>query len=206
MTDVDAVVRSVPAHGFLYAKVPVANVMDVRRLTDVGFAVVDVNVTLQHDDSPPRPLPADVEIVEAEKHHELPLLDIAGSSFRHSRFHLDPGLPRALADHVKREWLRSCLEGARGDALLCAVVEGRAAGFLAALAPPDAAVIDLIAVDDQGRGIGGALVSAFVERYAGTRPVLRVGTQIANVHSLRLYNRHGFRVESAAYVLHLHRA
>lgn len=195
-----------PAGAFAFARVPVADVTRVRELTRRGFSVVDVGVTLRHEREEPRGGGGQVEVVEAAADHADRLLAIAGSCFRYSRFHLDPSIPDELADRVKREWVRSYVEGRRGSALLAAVAGGRPLGFLAVLGAGDACVIDLIGVDaaEQRRGVGGALVSAFVDRYASAAPALQVGTQIANVPSLRLYERHGFRVESAAYVLHLH--
>jgi ribosomal protein S18 acetylase RimI-like enzyme len=81
------------------------------------------------------------------------------------------------------------------------------AGFLAVALSGEAAVIDLVGVAPhmQSRGLGSALVQAFVSRWRSKAQVLRVGTQIANVASLRLYQRCGFWLEDARYVLHCHR-
>jgi ribosomal protein S18 acetylase RimI-like enzyme len=189
--------------GLYYAKVPTERTDQVRELEDAGLHVVDVNVTLSRDGAAPsqaeganvRPLgPADADAV----------LEIAGSCFRYSRFHLDPFIPRETADRVKREWVASYVAGRRGEELLVAHANGRPAGFLAVLGDRDARVIDLVGVaeDRSGRGIGSALVAAFIERHGAAASELRVGTQIANVPSLSLYARFGFRVASSAYVLH----
>jgi ribosomal protein S18 acetylase RimI-like enzyme len=65
-------------------------------------------------------------------------------------------------------------------------------------------VIDLIAVatDAHGRGAGSALTAAFAGLYTGMPRV--VGTQIANVPSIRLYTKLGFALARSQYVLHLH--
>ena len=67
------------------------------------------------------------------------------------------------------------------------------------------AVIDLVAVatEAHGRGAGSALTAAFANRYRGM-PRL-VGTQIANVPSIRLYSKLGFQLAKSSYVLHLHK-
>jgi ribosomal protein S18 acetylase RimI-like enzyme len=57
----------------------------------------------------------------------------------------------------------------------------------------------------QGRGVGSALVQAFVSRWRSKAKSLRVGTQISNAPSLRLYQRCGFWFQDAQYVLHAHR-
>ena len=190
-----------------YAKVPVEATEEGLALTARGFAVVDVNVTLTLralsalDDS------SVVDVAPARSEHREALSDIAGSCFRYSRFHLDPLIPNELAHRVKREWVMSYLGGHRGVELLVAVDRDKPIGFLAVIATGNARVIDLVGVSPnaQRKGVGTALVTAFVERHAPVAEELRVGTQIANVPSLRLYERLGFSVTSAAYVLHLHK-
>lgn len=198
---------------FAFAKLGADQVSACHRLVDVGFRVVDVSVTLEM--APHAVQSSDVsaaEIVQldrCESHaaSRHPLAEVAGECFRFSRFHLDPDFPNALADEIKRQWIVNYLSGGRGDRLFAARVEGRWAGFLASLVTPDGtAVIDLIGVgsDFQGRGLGGHLIAAFQQAYAGAANVLRVGTQVANAPSLRLYQKQGFRPVQSAYVLHWH--
>jgi len=185
-------------------KVPAEDVVTGAALAEAGFRVVDVNVTLERrgdvcaSGAPVAPATA--------SQHEA-LLEIAGSCFRYSRFHLDPLIPREVADRVKREWVRSYVEGRRGIELLASADGQRPNGFLAVLEAPDGArVIDLVGVapDTQRQGIGKALVVEFVRRHADGARTLRVGTQAANIPSLRLYEKLGFRTVSAAFVLHRH--
>ena len=106
--------------------------------------------------------------------------------------------------------LTDCLGGLRGDEVIVAVDEGLAAGFLAAKKDVESArtlaTIDLVGVapSHQRRGIGEALVLAFMAAWRGRSQALRVGTQAANTASIRLYERCGFRFSSATYVLHAH--
>jgi GNAT superfamily N-acetyltransferase len=192
------------APGFYWAKVGVDDVARVNELEGAGFRVVDVNVTLTRGASPATHIAGGVEVARRE-HHEA-LAEIAGSCFRTSRFHLDPEIADDRADDVKREWIRSYSRGERGVELLAALDGDRPVGFLAVLESGRARVIDLVGVarDAQRRGVGSALVAAFVERHAPHADELRVGTQIANVPSLHLYAAHGFLVDSASYVLHRH--
>jgi len=192
--------------GLYFAKIPVADPTPLRALTAQGFVVVDVNVTYAHAREV-EPREAEIGVEPARPEHHDALAEIAGSCFRYSRFHLDPEIPDELADRVKSEWLRSYGRGDRGVELLAALDDGRPVGFLAVLADRDKRVIDLIGVarGSQGRGVGTALVSAFVARHGPGASALRVGTQIANGPSIRLYERCGFAFAGAAYVLHLHR-
>lgn len=195
---------------FYYVKVDARDTRTVQTLGGAGLAIVDVNVTL---DRAPGLAPAgsgavDVHDVRAEEHAAV--LDIAGRAFQFSRFHLDPLVPRALAHRVKREWIANYLRGGRGERLLVATIDGRPVGFLAVLAAEVdgklARVIDLVAVapEAQGLGAGTALVSAFVRVAGAVSDRLRVGTQVANATSIRLYQRLGFQIVHSAYVLHLH--
>jgi ribosomal protein S18 acetylase RimI-like enzyme len=212
-----APVTSVSAHmtsqarAMYFARVDIERVSRVRELSAIGFAVVDTTLTFERavgreEDAAPggiavrSHLPAD----------ESALLAVAGSSFRWSRFHLDPAIPRAIADAVKRQWIASYLAGRRGDRLWVATVDDVPVGFNAVLASVEdgrrLAVIDLIAtaISHRSRGVARALIGHFFATYAERAEAFRVGTQAANVPSVRLYEDLGFRLFRAAHVLHLH--
>lgn len=188
--------------GFYFAKVATDRAVDVRALSRLGFAVVDTNVTFEL--AREVPLASDVEVGELQAAEADAVLDIAGSAFRYSRFHLDPQIDDALAHRIKREWINNYVLGKRGDALLVARLGGKPAGFLAALVSHGTAVIDLVAVatDAVGKGVGSALTAAFAQRYRGMSRL--VGTQVANVPSIRLYSKLGFVLARSHYVLHHH--
>jgi len=193
-----------------YARVPSDDLGRLLELVSTGLYVVDVNITLSRLGPAPQGESASAGVGEFEEADRDALLDIAGTCFRYSRFHLDPAIPNEIAHAVKREWIRSYVEGRRGVQLLVARDRERPLGFLAVAASEldgmHMRIIDLIGVatEEQGRGIGRALVSAFVEENAGKCDELRVGTQVANVSSLRLYEALGFSAVGSSYVLHLH--
>lgn len=209
---VDEVRAHARAHAaaFYYAKIDAGDPRTVHALGGAGFSVVDVNVTLDRAPDPASPGPASVDVHDVRPAEHAAVLDIAGRAFQYSRFHLDPLIPRSLAHRVKREWIANYLRGGRGERLLVATVAGRAVGFLAILAAEIdgklARIIDLVAVapEAQGLGAGTALVSAFVRVASAGSDRLRVGTQVANATSLRLYTRLGFQIVHSAYVLHRH--
>ena len=215
---------------FYFAKIPTDRVAEVEQLTRLGFVVVDTNVTFEYTDDDtqyvveaiamPRTATLDMRKpggrageskldhlnIGAIKPSEVDaLLEIAGTAFRYSRFHLDPQIDNALAHRIKREWIRNYVLGKRGAGLLVAREHDKPIGFLAHLVARGAAVIDLIAVatDAHGRGAGSALTAAFAGLYAGMPRI--VGTQIANVPSIRLYTKLGFALARSQYVLHAHR-
>lgn len=197
--------------GYYFAKVDTADVKTTKELLQAGFFVADVNVTFAVAPADvvfaPSPtvdvgaLPTGATTTKEE------VLAVAHDSFRFTRFHLDPLVSKGTADLVKKEWVRNYAEGKRGDHLFVATAGGRAVGFLAALKSHDGttAIIDLIGVHAtaQRQGVGRTMITRFAEHYRDTKELL-VGTQVANIPSVKLYESMGFRLKSSQYVLHLH--
>jgi GNAT superfamily N-acetyltransferase len=137
---------------------------------------------------------------------------IAGSAFRYSRFHLDPQIPKSLADKVKAVWAGNWFAGQRGDGMVVAEDAGQVAGFLQLLwSGEQCLVIDLVAVRPQSarKGLSRAMIG--FAQANGTGDARRaagmiVGTQAANVPSVRLYESLGFRLRQTKFVLHHHGA
>ena len=198
-----------------YTKVDTDQNIILNDFQAVGMQVVDVNVTLEQSAHEPYPKlkvtetqDGRISIVSARDVPCDALLKIAKNSFKHSRFHSDPLIDNQLADQTREAWLKSYLDGVRGDQLFAAVKNGSVAGFLAATFDPDqrVAVIDLMAVGSEfrGTGVGHQLVITFVEHYASRCDVYRVGSQIVNQPAIRLYHKCGFNYAKSAYVLHKH--
>jgi len=193
-----------PGAAFCFAKIPEPDAASCAALAAAGFRRVDTQVTLERGAEPAPAARADVRLAEPRDRDAV--LDIAGSCFRHSRFHQDARIGLQAAHAMKRAWMANCLDGRRGAEVLLAIERGRPTGFLAVLLAQGAAIIDLIGVASQSqrRGIGAALVDAYIERWRGRAAVLRVGTQDSNVPSLRLYEGRGFRVVGRSSVWHGH--
>ncbi|MGE0392411.1 MAG: N-acetyltransferase family protein [Vicinamibacterales bacterium] len=200
------------ARALHYTRVPTTAVGTVRDLTRLGFGVVDISMTFEREPSTDVGEAADgaVEVGDAREDEGEALAEIAASSFSFSRFHSDPDIEPGVAASVKREWVRSYATGRRGRRLLVARVDGHPAGFLAELAVEregrSVGVIDLVGVGVpwQRRGVGRTLVARWVTSCVGQYASLRVGTQAANVPSIRLYEGLGFRLLSSEFVLHAH--
>lgn len=196
-----------PNRAFYYAKVPVESVAQATALANAGFRNVDVNVVFERE--PARQPSSDGEILvrDFQLADQTATLEIAHTAFVYSRFHLDPFIPNELANRIKREWVANYIRKQRGERLLVAEVDGEIAGFLALLETPDhTCAIDLIGVANnmQGRGVGRSMVQYHVHEAVGKYPRLMVGTQIANIPSMRLYENCSYHILSAAYVYHAH--
>jgi len=193
---------------FATAKVAAAETAEVDNLQTLGFRVIDMALTLDARRVAARAASAGVRFALPQDRAKVE--EIAGSAFRFSRFHLDPRVPRALADKVKASWAGNWFAGKRGDGMVVAQDErGAVAGFLQLLWAGEELVIDLIAVrNDAGRrGFASAMIAFAQAEGTGDarRPrAMLVGTQAANIPSLRLYESLGFRMREAKFVLHHH--
>jgi ribosomal protein S18 acetylase RimI-like enzyme len=200
---------------FYYAKVDTKHIEVVRQLGSAGLYVVDVNVTFSIDVKVPSSgsVPGEtaaLSIREVEDVDHDAVLKIAGTCFRYSRFHLDPLVPLAVANRIKRDWIESYIKKRRGERLFAALKNNMPVGFLAVIESSTNGrpgyTIDLIGVapDSQGQGIGRALTLFFIDHYQERATHLRVGTQAANIPSMRLYQKLGFFVSQTQYVMHGH--
>ena len=190
--------------GFYYARVPATDVSAVHELSALGFRPVDTGMTLEGKVAPAARSEQD-SVREARPGDRSGVTALARRGFSQSRFHLDPDIPKSLADEIKAQWAGNYFAGKRGDHMIVCEAGGEIAGFLQLLDGADGTlVIDLVAVDAAHRGHG--LGTAMIRKAAGLsrNGRMRVGTQAANTGSLNLYENLGFRTVASAYLMHLH--
>ncbi|MBN1107051.1 MAG: GNAT family N-acetyltransferase [Deltaproteobacteria bacterium] len=190
---------------FAYAKAGTGEHEKLAILEGMGFRLIDTNITMEKKCSPQTgsgsakdvrfAMPGDREAVRA----------IAKESFVFSRFHLDPMIDKETADCIKAGWVENYFYGKRGDSLVVGDLGSGLGGFLLLLHSATDLVIDLIAVAEGSRrkGLAGAMI-AFAERQIPGFERILVGTQVANIPSIRLYEKLGFRFHAASYVFHFH--
>lgn len=190
---------------FVSAKVAADKIAEASLLQDIGFRMIDTALTFEGAPAPT----VDPRVRFARPEDRAAVVRIAGTSFVHNRFHLDPLVPDALANKIKAAWAENFFTGARGGGMVVAEQEGAVVGFLLLLWADDVLVIDLIAVAPQAarRGLAGAMIGFAASNGSGDvrRPqAMRVGTQAVNVPSVRLYESLGLRLTQAQLVLHHH--
>ena len=129
---------------------------------------------------------------------------LAAAAFHSDRFHRDPMISTETADRLKAEWAGNFFVGKRGTDLFVWEVEGRIAAFLLAAVTPDEFLIDLIAVDarNRGEGIAKELVRQMIEQTSDPSVLVRVGTQVDNLSSIRTYLALGLKFAGSRYVFH----
>ncbi len=186
---------------FCYVKIPESEPHQSETLEAAGFTRVETLLT--YEKQPSGNGIADPHLREARPTDRERVKQIAGCSFRFSRFHVDPGFGQGAGDRIKEAWAENFFRGVRGDRMLVAEESGNLAGFILLLEKPEGAVVDLIAVDPafQGKGVGTALLLGAEAK--GRR--ISAGTQQANLASCRLYQKCGYTVEKSECVFHLHR-
>ena len=191
---------------FAYAKVPTDALAALGKLETFGFRLVDTNVVFEKPVSRVAQGRCGHSIGFAAPEDRVGAVALAARAFKFSRFHQDPAIGNDTANRIKSEWGANFFRGVRGEHMVVARNGGKVSGFLQLLVSGDGVLtIDLIGVDASARGRGvGAAMSAFAEREIPGVKTIRVGTQVANVPSIRLYERLGFRLVSAQYVLHYH--
>ena len=189
---------------FVDAKVAADDTAALLRLQDVGFAVMDTNVQFTR---PAGALPQGTSPVRAAAaRDEAAVRALAAEAFVYDRFHRDPAVGYKAASRLKAEWAGNYFAGKRGDRMIVAEDDTGLCGFLQLLRAKDGGtVIDLVAVAERSRGKGAARAMIALAANTPDTGALRVGTQIANLPSIALYESLGFQRISASHVLHLHK-
>ncbi len=200
----NALSKLLEAGAFVTAKVSTEDIQIVGQLESIGFRLVDTAVTLETEILGHAPLSA-VTVREARTEDRLIVEELARSSFRFTRFHLDPCVDRKIASEIKAQWAGNFFRGERGDFMVIAEHAGEICGFCQLLLHDEkqTLTIDLIAVGQAHRGVGAATAMIFfTPPSCGPLKRRQVTTQVANIPSLRLYEKAGYRVARSHYVLH----
>lgn len=196
---------------FIEARVDVTDSESLARLQDLGFVVIDCNMTLELEaneaflDEHPRARSSRIRFATVEDENGVRTL--ARESFEYNRFRRDPRISNEIANTIKEEWAANFFVGARGEWMVVAEDGGEIVGFLQLMrAGQDILLIDLVAVASQAqrRGVARLMISFALRNCIKQPGGMRVGTQLSNQGSLRLYESMGFRLHSVVYLLHLH--
>lgn len=190
---------------FIYTKVPVTALNCIHGLEDSGFRMIDTNIVFQRRIRKKKSVSSNTDIRFSRMEDKEGIGHLAGKNFKYSRFHLDPVIEDRVANTIKAQWAMNYFTGDRGDNMIVSEKDGRIRGFLQLLYSDDVLVIDLIAVSKEYRNknIASQMIN-FAERSLDGFEHIRVGTQAANIPSVRLYEKLGFRMNDVKYLLHYH--
>lgn len=192
---------------FMFSKVQPHKIEQICFLEKHHFNLIDTNIIFEKKIKPFFRKSKDYDVRFALPEDELQTMDLASRSFTYSRFHLDSAITNQKANALKKEWAGNFFKNKRGDAMVLAISEGNVVGFLQLLydIPEATLLIDLIGVDSKYRRIGVASsMISFAEAYCGDFKNIRVGTQLANIPSIKFYQNNGYKLLSSNYVFHYH--
>ena len=88
--------------------------------------------------------------------------------------------------------------------MVLALLNNKPVGFLQLIIKNKELIIDLIGVDKiaQGRGVASSMIQFASKNIK--RSCIKVGTQIGNLPSIKLYQKLGFVLTESDYVFHYH--
>ena len=132
--------------------------------------------------------------------------NLAIQSGAHSRFNMDPQIPREKFVLLYRTWIRKSLAHEMADEVFVIRDSDHAAGMVTVKHNQNRGDIGLIAVDSmyRGRGYGTLLVRAsqiyFINRGCHTTQVV---TQKENLQACRLYESCDYTIDRVEYLYHI---
>lgn len=193
--------------GFAFCKVTPDQVEAIQGLENLGFRLIDTNVsfsktTLANETTA---MAEGYAVAFAQPQDHEATREVGATAFEYTRFHLDPQISNETADQLKGQWAANFFVGKRGDRMILAKCGDKVAGFLQVLVRNETLIIDLIATakNHRKKGLARAMMSFAESQIPGINEVI-VGTQMANIPSIRLYQRMGFQFKEGKYVFHWH--
>lgn len=190
---------------FIWSKIKVDDVEKLICLQKLGFYLVDTNIEFSLSKEMVPKKSSNVRFARAND--EIAVRSIAKNAFKYDRFHRDPNISDNIASKIKEEWAGNFFSGKRGKWMVVVEKNSVIVGFLQIIeGNNDKIIIDLIAVDEKSRGKGLAreMISFMYLNCLKKNGIIKVGTQISNTSSIKLYLDLGFFINSAYYVVHMH--
>jgi ribosomal protein S18 acetylase RimI-like enzyme len=184
--------------GIISTKISLENTRVVNQLINNGFNIIEILAQFKQISPPTKTYHNSFEIELAQQADKEQVIAIANEVFTFSRFHKDSKISKIIAHKIKAEWVSNYFNGLRGTCMFVSKDEGIINGFILLIDN----VIDLIGVKSSHarQGIASKLI-AFANEQVG---MLVAGTQLENRNSVGLYQKNGFVLENASYVLHKH--
>lgn len=195
-----------PGELFIWSKIPVDDIERLICLQRLGFYIVDTNI--QFSSSEKISCKDNTNLRFAKANDELEVRAIAKNAFEYNRFYADPNISNNIACKIKEEWVGNFFLGERGKWMIVVEENSKIIGFVQLISKnQNTIIIDLIAIDKKSRGKGLAkeMISYAYENCLNKDGIIEVGTQIANTPSIKLYSKLSFHMNSASYVLHMHK-
>jgi translation elongation factor EF-1beta len=179
-------------------------------LQKAGFRFIDLSLSIQYEN---------LKDILAKSSCELSLgpatlgeveilVEMAGCSFRHGRYHLDPFVPRSLADQRYRDWLNRCLNPENPQRVLAVKHEDTLCGFSVVECRGSVGYLHLHAIDSKWRGkkLGTEMILQSLRHLhdLGSQAVV-TKISASNLRAVNIHSRLNGHFITAEYLLHWHR-
>ena len=191
---------------FIFFKITTDNITVWKSLEKEGFTLIDTNIKLRLDSRKSEKIfnHEQIKTSFAKQKHKSAIGEIAKNNFIYSRFHIDPLIDNDIANQIKQEWVENYFDGKRGDKMITALKDNKPVGFLQLIISGEELLIDLIGVDKsvQGKGVATGMIYYAMDNIQHS--FMKVGTQIGNIPSIKLYQNLGFCISSSEYIFHYH--
>ncbi|MEN9807777.1 MAG: hypothetical protein RL756_2297 [Pseudomonadota bacterium] len=188
---------------------PAASRVDAEMMSDLGGTLVDQKTTYVVDLIAQQDMTANADTSIAPVKATTSVSDLeslAVQAGEHSRFAVDPRIPRERFEALYRAWIHQALNQQGSGEVLINGENDRASGMITCGNKNGRGDIGLLAVDasQRGKGLGAKLVRAaqrwFLQK--GFR-VGQVVTQGSNRAACDLYSRCGYRVDTVEFFYHI---
>ena len=178
-------------------------------LQQAGFCFIDLSLRVLYenfniDSVSNRPM---LSVVPATPEEVDVVVEMAGGSFQHGRYHQDISIERSLADQRYRDWVRRCLDPENPQEILVVKFEDSICGFSIVERKENHGYLHLHAIDSKWRGrkFGAEMVMQSIN-YLHNLGVESIGTRISasNLKTLNMHSRLKGQFTAADLLLHWH--
>ncbi|MHC5000071.1 MAG: GNAT family N-acetyltransferase [Planctomycetota bacterium] len=192
------------------ASIPAMQVEMSSLLQKAGFRLIDTALSVRYDNL------GDLAENNAKRLSLAPvvpsemefLIEMAGISFYHGRYHMDPCLPNTLANKRYIDWLNRCLSPDNPQQILAAKIGDTLCGFSVVGCKDSEGYLHLNAIDAkwQGKKLGSEVILQSL-RYLYNLGAKSVETKISasNLRAINMHARLNGRFISVDRLMHWHR-
>jgi hypothetical protein len=191
------------------ASIPAEQIQTSLLLQRAGFYVIDIALSVRYDNLQDilQNKSQRLSLTPATPSEMSLLVDMAGVSFRHGRYHLDPCFPVPLADQRYKDWLNRCLQADNPQQVLTAKVDKAICGFSVVEYKDSKGYLHLHAMDSKwhGQKLGREMIMQSL-RFLNDVGAKSVDTKISslNLGAVNMHSRLNGRFIEAQRLLHWH--
>lgn len=179
-------------------------------LQRAGFRLIDLSLSISYPNLNhlPEKVPKGISLKPAVSEEIEDLITMAGISFHHGRYHMDPFISEYLANQRYKDWLRRSSDPGNQQQLLTVKYNNTICGFSVVECRESEGYMHLHAIEAkwQGKKLGSGMIIESL-RYLRDAGAERAGTKISasNLKALKMHAQLNGQFTAAERLLHWHR-